>query len=253
MENCTSFAREHQPHLRWFVDDRTGRFKQFEPEHVHAPEDYLTDLPGAPSRSWMAHGGEAKLSPSPWSVYGNLDNDFPSGFQLRWPFECWKSNWTGAVAEVGARLKGRPILQARAGYCFTEVPAEECHDRERAILASRFQGVDIAQVSSGSISAAEGIGSATWLTAIGNVFVEKLGGRKAFAALGDDIVVHELGTGVLIQAGDEPSLGDVNAGDTLPIYRKVAKFIMPARYHGTVIWTNVMPADAKAWLARLDP
>ena len=253
VESCTRFAREHERHLRWFVDDRAGRFKPFEAEQIRATEEYLRDLPDAPHRAWMAHGGESKLTPSPWSVFGSLSGKFSNGMQLRWPIDYWKADWTKAVSEVIQHIKGRPIVQARAGHCFAEVQGEGCHEGERAILAARFQGVDIAPVSSGRIWAARGLGSATWLTAIGNVFVEQLGGRKAFASLGDDIVVHELGTGVMIQAGEKPSLGDVNAGDTMPLYREVAKLIMPARYHGTVIWTNVMPADAKAWLARLDP
>ena len=186
------------------------------------------------------------MLPKRWSCPAN-------DLELRWPPEFWAADWSKAVGEVIERLKGRPLLQGRAGFCFAEVQGEECFSKARALLAGRFQGVDIAEISSGGIWAGRGLGSATWLTAIGNVFVDKLGGRKAFATLDDDIVVHELGAGLLVQAGEKPSLGDVNAGDTLPLYRKVAKFLMPTRYHGHIVWTNVMPPDAKAWLARLDP
>lgn len=182
-----------------------------------------------------------------------LDGDPSSSFQLRWPVDHWKARWDEAVQETRDRLKGRPLLQGKAGFVFSEVNGEERNKKQRQALANRFLGVDVAEVSSGGLDAADGLGSVNWLTAIGNEFVEQLGGRRAFSSLGSETVVHELGTGLLIQAGEAPSLGDVNAGDALPAYREVARFIMPVRYHGHVSWTNVMPADAKAWVARLDP
>jgi hypothetical protein len=253
LDNCSSYVEAHEEHLRWLVDDRRGRFRPFDQELWEEVEGFRDDAPDAPARYWMAHGGETKLTPSVWSLYGSLDGRPSNDLELRWPVEHWNGRWATAVDEVKARLSGRPLFQGRAGFSFAEVSGEECYQKHRAALALRFQGVDIAEISSGSIWAERGLGSVNWLTAIGNVFVEKLGGRKAFAALGDDILVHDLGTGLLVQAGEKPSLGDVNAGDTLPLYREVAKFIMPVRYHGNVIWANVPLADAKAWVARFDP
>lgn len=42
-------------------------------------------------------------------------------------------------------------------------------------------------------------------------------------------MIHDYGTGVIIQAGPAPSLGDVNAGDHLPLYRAVAKRLKKLR------------------------
>lgn len=253
LDNCASYAKTHGAHLRWFVDDRRGRFKPFDPEDIRDIESFRADSPDAPRRYWMAHGGDTKTTASAWSLYGSLKSSPASDLELRWPSDHWSTRWQLAVEQVRDRLHGTPLIQGTAGYSFAEVIGDEHYQKERSVLAGRFLGVSIAEISGRSICSERGLLSVNWLTAIGNTFIEKLGGRRAFGALSNDIVVHELGTGLLVQAGERPSLGDVNDGDTLPLYREVAKFIMPARYHGNVIWANVPLAEAKAWVARLDP
>lgn len=253
VDQCVSYGRQHSNQLRWYVDDRRGRFKEFSDDDLDTIEGFRADSPDAPPRYWMAHGGATKDTPSDWSLFGRLKGLPSSSFQLRWPLDLFEGRWGEAAAEIRERLKGRPLLQGRAGFVFAEVNGQERNKKLRQALAGRFLGVDVGEVSSSGLDAADGLGSVNWLTAIGNDFVEKLGGRRAFSSLGNSILVHELGTGVLVQAGESPSLGDINAGDALSAYREVAKFVMPVRYRGHVSWTNVMPADAKAWVGRLDP
>ncbi len=76
-----------------------------------------------------------------------------------------------------------------------------------------------------------GMSSVNWLNAIDNRLLEKLGGMAALrASLSEDTYpVYDFGTGVLIQAGPAPMLGDREEGDLLPHYRAVAKFLKPIR------------------------
>ncbi|MEH6458730.1 type VI immunity family protein [Chitinimonas sp. JJ19] len=76
-----------------------------------------------------------------------------------------------------------------------------------------------------------GMSSVNWLNAIDNQLLEKLGGMAALrASLPEtEYPVYNFGSGVLIQAGSAPALGDREVGDLLPQYRAVAKFLKPIR------------------------
>jgi hypothetical protein len=74
---------------------------------------------------------------------------------------------------------------------------------------------------------------AGWMTLLHARTVQLLGGEdKLRSELVDtpEIRVHPAGGGGLIlQAGERPQLGDLNRGDYLPLYRKVAAVLRPAR------------------------
>ncbi len=74
---------------------------------------------------------------------------------------------------------------------------------------------------------------AQWLTFTRDVMLNELcGGRDTVTAtLATDtaIKVHDLGDGLMIQAGDAPQIGEVTTGDLLPSYRHVAKTLAAAR------------------------
>lgn len=72
------------------------------------------------------------------------------------------------------------------------------------------------------------IRTVNWLTVLDDGLVERLGGRMAMEKeLGEDCPIHDYDGGVVIQAGPEPQLGDVNAGDIPEPYRTVAHLSKP--------------------------
>lgn len=101
-----------------------------------------------------------------------------------------------------------------------------------------------------------GISNVSWLTLLGRELVERKGGRraieKALAALSHDIVVHPLGEGVCIQAGPLPQIGDVNRGDTIPIYHKVGHYLKDLRSTDPPWGLDGLPDDTEEWYARFD-
>ena len=101
--------------------------------------------------------------------------------------------------------------------------------------------------------ALKGIACVNWLTLLGAELTERKGGATAIAAaLGPDIHVHPLGTGVCIQAGPLPQLGDVNRGDDLPIYRRVGAFLKDIRTTEPERWLEGPEDNTEAWFARFD-
>lgn len=72
---------------------------------------------------------------------------------------------------------------------------------------------------------------ARWLTLLGPEIVEQLGGRKTISAgLVSGISTLEAGAGLLIRAGAEPEIGDVNRGQQTPLLRSVAAAIEPVTH-----------------------
>jgi hypothetical protein len=202
----------------------------------------------------MVHGGEESEQGSPWMAYGGLSDmpNSPSGgtIVLRWAPGRWSNDWRQFVDHVRTSLDRTPFDQAYGGYSHSEV--DGCNSRLRRQLAQRFLGIDFDEISATTRSASQGIRSVSWLTCLSNQLVDRLGGRSVLARLPSDVIVHELGTGVLLALGNAPTLGDVNTGETMELYREVSRVLMPIRNLDPWNWTNDM-GETAAWYKRFDP
>ncbi|CAM2064021.1 DUF3396 domain-containing protein [Sulfidibacter corallicola] len=73
---------------------------------------------------------------------------------------------------------------------------------------------------------------ANWLNLLGPLQLAALGGRDSVqSALTDapKVTCHPLDTGMILQAGPAPAIGDVSRRDFLPAYRAVARVLRPIR------------------------
>ncbi|MEL7090408.1 MAG: type VI immunity family protein [Pseudomonadota bacterium] len=98
---------------------------------------------------------------------------------------------------------------------------------------------------------------ANWLTLVRNLMLEELCAGRATveAALGkaEEVQLHDLGDGMIIQAGDAPALGDVTEGNRLPSYRAVARALAGARLPSYKGMGKTFTDDiAQAWLEALE-
>ena len=89
----------------------------------------------------------------------------------------------------------------------------------------RMRGLDICRIpldcQAVGVDGLKGVG---WLTALGHTLLEQLGGiERLRQGWPSDISLIETPHGVVIQAGQQPQLGDVNRPDTLALYRAVYK------------------------------
>ena len=100
-------------------------------------------------------------------------------------------------------------------------------------LSQRFMGIDLTSpnllgkhVPHAFQEDTPRIAGINWLTLLDKKFVKRLGGathlRKTFSK---EIIVHDLTGGVLIQAGSMPVTGDLEAGETLPLYHEVGQVL----------------------------
>jgi len=123
-------------------------------------------------------------------------------------------------------------------------------------LAGRFLGVDLPKLNTTVAclqrSASPKIKSVQWLTFLGSAVVAELGGDAAVdARLPNLAKTHRTRTGVLIQAGPAPTLGDVNRQADITALKEVGHALAAARVggHGAIFGTREQTC---AWLARFD-
>lgn len=132
-------------------------------------------------------------------------------------------------------------------------------------LIKRFPGIDFPDLGAWSSEVRHEkkrwIRTVNWLTILDDKFVEELGGlAKMKAELGDECPVHVWDGGVIIQAGLEPEVGDVNQGLVPEAYRKVARLTKPLRFEslkGRISLLNPPPPldhidESLKWIRRFD-
>jgi Protein of unknown function (DUF3396) len=102
-----------------------------------------------------------------------------------------------------------------------------------------------------------GIKCINWLTFLNAVHVERLGGVERLKRdLGADVPVRSLEGGVMVQAGPQPQIGDVNRQQDLPLYRRVGRVLAPvrSREHPAFLRREGVPSReaTQKWLSRFD-
>lgn len=124
-------------------------------------------------------------------------------------------------------------------------------------LAPRYLGVDMSFPLATQFIVSTGIKCANWLTFVNASDIEKLGGAvRVKQALSNEATAHDVGSGLAIQAGPAPTLGDVNRQDNLSAYHRVGKVLAPVRApkHPPIFGPGGIPDESvtEQWLARFD-
>lgn len=100
-------------------------------------------------------------------------------------------------------------------------------------LGVRHPGVDIHFNGSSCYAIDKRCRGPYWLTFLGRDLVAALGGGSALqTSFSPPITTQTVGDGILIRAGKEPEIGDVNRSQDVPLLRKVAHAIEPVTFFG---------------------
>ncbi len=123
-------------------------------------------------------------------------------------------------------------------------------------ISGRFLGIDLPKlnttVSAMRRSETPRIKTVQWLTFIGGSITEQLGGGKSIGKmLHSPCIAHEAGSGVVIQAGLTPLIGDVNRKADISALHIVGQMLNAFRLknHGPIFGTREQTGE---WLARFE-
>lgn len=96
-------------------------------------------------------------------------------------------------------------------------------------IGMRMHGLDICRIPMDCQAVGtDGLKGVGWLTALGHPLLEQLGGLAALKKdWPEEITLIETPHGIVIQAGDQPQLVDINSKDTLGLYRAIYKKVAP--------------------------
>jgi hypothetical protein len=95
--------------------------------------------------------------------------------------------------------------------------------------SKRFLGLDLEDPDSFGWAATDGLITTSWLTLIGEPLLERFESARLLQhrRFRDNVEVIGLRTGLLVRAGSEPSLGDVNRLQFPHTYSEVARALEP--------------------------
>jgi hypothetical protein len=94
--------------------------------------------------------------------------------------------------------------------------------------AARFPGLEIDNPVGLTFYLENGIKGVNWLTIVNDSLLERIGGRdEVRESFSDLITVHEYGSGLIVQAGPVPQLGDLETGFVPQRYREAYRVLKP--------------------------
>jgi hypothetical protein len=232
--------------LRW-ITDRGGAFQPFTKRRQTSLRKRLSSEHATPGKKYMVKvkgEEEVKTAPGHLFFYSGSDREsllridhwgptYTSAIEIWFPTDFAEDRgWETFVREL---LELASFVPFASGYCslalnFPEWARIAAESLARG-LVKRYPGLDVHDNVITSLRIGNQVRGAYWLTLLGTKTLENLdldasGLREA---LGPEIVVHEIGQRVAIQAGVQPELGDTNRGDNLTLVRRVARVVEPVQ------------------------
>lgn len=124
------------------------------------------------------------------------------------------------------------LLQPAYGYCAPGLLASDARQTAAFMkirpLAQRYPGYDVAVNDLVQLDIGDRVRGARWITLLGPVLTERLGGIEAIReALPADVMIHEVEHVAILRAGLVPEIGDVNRRQAIPMLRAVARVLEP--------------------------
>ena len=249
-----------EPQLKWYASE-LGSYRKATEKVLRIPFHRLREaMDHDRDWGWCAGGGEhhRDASPCQFDAMPGTDMRELSSMRAGFPVEMFSGEFGHFVALVKRFAERLPFFFGYAGFFFNNsLEASTVQRNEPYLLpvAMRFSGVEVEHDISTSLCCEDSIKGVNWLTLLSPVLVERLGGKAALRAqLSSAILFHELPTGLMIQAGPEPGLGDVNAGERLPYYREVHRALTPIRNpNHYMLGARIFGKDeTRRWMTRFD-
>jgi TseV toxin immunity protein TsiV len=188
-----------------------------------------------------------RIIPLPWPDR----KDDVSVLYLRLPTEYLEEQGPEKVRTLALDLAAE--LPFSSGYVDFVLCADRGEFHEAIeLIRPRYPGVHLA-ANEAELRMNTWVDGVHWMNFLGQPVLGELGGvaelRERLALPG--ISVQEMrGDRVLITLGDQPETGDVEAGQTLPLHRALARLLEPHLHHQTKWMGDLRPEDMLRWERR---
>jgi hypothetical protein len=251
-------------HLRWAASESfPNTWQDLRKKSLSSCRDWVEQLSPRESFDMNLTGAEDTDDASPFMFICLMRADYspPLGFlSVAFPFSFleqqppgWYFQWIRSACE---RL--RP-LHGYAGFGLaTSIDAAEADGALKLMYpyAARFPGLEIDDPVALLFYLENGIKGVNWLTIVDDSLLERIGSRdEVRGSFSDLITVHEYGSGLIVQAGPVPQLGDLETGFVPQGYREAYRVLKPlqAEHPDELIETpkGVDPLEFKdRWMKR---
>jgi len=248
------------PQLKWFFSETSTKYRAADAKVLRIPFRRVPEaLAHGREWSWWAWSGEHSEHAAPYqfdTLFGPepYDESLAVDVRMAFPAEMFAGDFNRFLEIVKGMAQRVPVFHGYAGFFFgmpLDLMARQGVYQYLFGPGMRFNGIEIDDAS--SVDYRNGIKGVNWLTLLSTEFIEKLGGKESLRAqLSEAIVLHPMPWGVMIQAGPAPGIGDVNAGDRLPLYREVNRVLRPVRVVDVPSIGHLGREKTDRWLRRFD-
>jgi hypothetical protein len=250
-------------HLTFYGTETTKLPRKVDEEALGLLPFWLTKTRSR--RTWYMLDLESGSTPdaaSDWALtFRALEDDEVGAMRLVLPTGDLDGDPGPFVELVKALTRSLDLASGHAGYAVSYVKLGDLAYKAEAVLyplGRRHPGIDLPDLFGTLDVISEGIKCINWLTLLSPDLCERLGGLETLVEeLGEEIAIHPLATGVMIQAGPRAEIGDVNRGSRLPLYHQVGRVLAPIRApdHPPFLKRGPLVYDEDAterWLGRFD-
>jgi hypothetical protein len=224
--------------LKWYQIYTMNRFEPINARTLSSPSTWLRSGRQDVARMLYAKGPDEKKAAGQYvaqfkyhpdkALYADTNTPF---IRQVTPYEQLAQNPSSYLKTAKQVCDLLPYLCGHVGYSLEISPYYENQAYPRAYaMAMRYHGLSIASDNATWPLRDIGVESVNWLTLVGNLPLEKLGGvakLKGSLKRIPNVEIIETRNGVIVKAGNEPRLGDVNRGEKLPEYRAVHQALLP--------------------------
>jgi hypothetical protein len=182
--------------------------------------------------------------PLPWPER----KDDVSVLYLRLPTELLEERGPEQVRALAVGLAAE--LPFSSGYVDFVLCSSRADSVEALkLIRPRYRGVPLAS-SAATMHVGTRVDGVHWMNFLGQPVLGELGGvsglRERMVLPG--VSLQEMsGDRVLITLGEKPEVGDVEAGQTLPLHRALAQLLEPYLYRRKAFFGNSVPEELLRW------
>ena len=208
--------------------------------------------------------GDYAISSLSFPEWDEEANNAVSHFSVYLPVDFLRGDHQQFEQLVTELTSGLPVLHGYAGLGFQQCNEFHRYENLELELAEQFLGFDVGRLF-GHDELSDGFKSVNWYTILDNSWMDKLRGREMLeqaveAEAGNGLKLLDYANGVILRAGEWPSLGWVERDPLPAAYVAANRILKPARapmlrglHYGSILGEARFNRPlTDSWLRRFD-